>query len=112
MAKALLKPQWFQILLAVADSDRHGLWIMKEVLKQTDGKMKLWPATLYGSIKKMCAEGLLEARDGPELTGFENDNRRFYGITPKGRRRLAAEANRLAGYVELARRKAVFENLQ
>ena len=85
--KESLKPQWFQILLAVADRDRHGLGIMKEVLRQTDDQMRLWPTTLYGSIKNMCAAGLLEEKEGPDLEGFEEDRRRFYGITEKGRRR-------------------------
>ena len=52
-ATPTLKPQWFQILLAVADHELHGLGIMKEVLEQTDGQMRLWPAMLYGSLKKM-----------------------------------------------------------
>ena len=107
--KESLKPQWFQILLAVADRDRHGLGIMKEVLRQTDDQMRLWPTTLYGSIKNMCAAGLLEEKEGPDLEGFEEDRRRFYGITEKGRRRLAAEARRLVSFIEVARSKAVFD---
>jgi len=102
-----LKPQWFQILLAVADHELHGLGIMKEVLEQTDGRMRLWPATLYGSLKKMVEAGLVEEREGPVGPGAESDRRRFYGITESGRASLAAEVSRLAKYVQVAEKKDV-----
>ena len=102
-----LKPQWFQILLAIADHDLHGLGIMKEVLDHTDGNMRLWPAMLYGSLKKLVEAGLVEEREGPAGPGAESDRRRFYGITPAGRDSLAEEVARLARYVEVAERKAI-----
>jgi DNA-binding PadR family transcriptional regulator len=106
-AKPSLKPQWFQILLALADHDLHGLGIMKEVLEQTDGQMRLWPAMLYGSLKKMVEEGLVEEREGPPGPGADSDRRRFYGITEAGRNRLAAEVGRLVRYVKVAEKKDV-----
>jgi len=102
-----LKPQWFQILLAIADGELHGLGIMKEVLEQTDGQMRLWPAMLYGSLKKMVDDGLVEEREGPVGPGSETDRRRFYGITEAGRQRLADEVARLAKYVRVAGEKDV-----
>ena len=102
-----LKPQWFQILLAVADHELHGLGIMKEVLDQTNGTMHLWPAMLYGSLKKMVDAGLVEEREGPAGPGAESDRRRFYGITEAGRASLAEEVARLARYVEVAEKKAI-----
>ena len=102
-----LKPQWFQILLAVADHELHGLGIMKEVLEQTDGQMRLWPATLYGSLKKMVEAGFVEEREGPVGPGAESDRRRFYGITESGRANLAAEVARLARYVQAAEKKDI-----
>ena len=111
MAKpATLKPQWFQILLALADHELHGLGIMKEVLEQTDGQMRLWPAMLYGSLKKMVHEGLVEEREGPVGPGSDTDRRRFYGITNVGRDRLAGEVARLARYVRVAEKKDVVDS--
>ncbi len=105
-----LKPQWFHILLAVADQERHGLGIVKEVLDQTDGRMRLWPTTLYGSLKKMVSEHLLAERDAPAAPGLEADRRRFYGITPRGRQVLAVEVHRMQEYVRVAGTKNVIED--
>ena len=102
-----LKPQWFQILLAVADHELHGLGIMKEVLAQTDGQMRLWPATLYGSLKKMVEAGLVAEMEGPIGPGAESDRRRFYGITKSGRASLVAEVARLTKYVQVAEKKNI-----
>lgn len=107
--KNALKPQWFQILLALADKDLHGLGIMKEVLAQTGGEMRLWPATLYGSLKKMCQADLIAEREGPDIAGLEEDRRRFYGITDRGRRLLAEEVGKLSGFVRLAAEKQVID---
>ncbi len=101
-----LKPQWFQILLALADHELHGLGIMKAVLEQTDGEMHLWPARLYGALKSMVEHGLLEEVEGPAGPGADDDRRRFYGITAAGRESLAAEVRRLEGYVRAAKKKA------
>ena len=102
-----LKPQWFQILLAIADHELHGLGIMKEVLEQTDGQMRLWPAMLYGSLKKMVEAGLVEEAEGPTGPGAETDRRRFYSITQAGREALAAEVSRLTRYVQVAKGKDI-----
>jgi DNA-binding PadR family transcriptional regulator len=102
-----LKPQWFQILLALADHELHGLGIMKEVLDQTDGQMRLWPAMLYGSLKKMVDVGLVEETEGPAGPGADTDRRRFYAITDAGRDSLAAEVARLTRYVQVAQKKDI-----
>jgi len=65
-----LKPQWFHIMLALAGGEQHGYGIMQEVLDRTTGKVRLWPATLYGSIKRLIEAGLIEESDlrpAPEL---------------------------------------------
>jgi DNA-binding PadR family transcriptional regulator len=102
-----LKPQWFQILLAIADRELHGLGIMKTVLEHTEGQMKLWPATLYGSLKKMAEEGLIEETERPADPAADTDRRRFYAITGHGREALAAEVGRLARYVRVAESKHI-----
>ncbi len=100
-----LKPRWFQILLALANEELHGLAVMKAVLDQTQGHMRLWPAMLYGSLKQMTEAGLIEEREDEGAT--DADRRRFYGITESGRQALAAEVDRLAGYIRLAEERQV-----
>ena len=109
---APIKPHAFQILLALAEQDLHGLGIMKAVLEQTGGQLRLWPAKLYGSLKQMSEEGLIEELNPPEGPGADTDMRRFYGLSSPGRHALAAEVDRLAEYVRLAKeRDAVGESV-
>jgi PadR family transcriptional regulator PadR len=89
-----LKPQWFQILLAVSDAKRHGSGIRDEVLKQTDGRMRLWPTSLYGSLRELAAAGLLQETQ-LEGTEGQGDRRRFYEITPRGRDAVLHEVERM-----------------
>jgi len=92
------------ILLALADEDRHGLGIVDEVERRSEGEVKLGPGSLYGTIKRMRRTGLIE-----EVAGVEgrDPRRRYYGITPAGREALRAEARRLERIVLTAHRKAV-----
>jgi PadR family transcriptional regulator PadR len=102
-----LKPQWFQILLALAGGPLHGTAIMEEVLERTDGDMKLWPATLYGSLRDLEERGWIRETGAPEDGPGEGGRRRFYEVTEGGREVLAAEAERLARYLEVARDRDV-----
>lgn len=102
-----IKPRWFQILLALASEDLHGLAIMKAVLEQTQGHMRLWPAMLYGSLKQMTEGGLIEERE--DDCASDADRRRFYGITDQGRQALSVEVDRLAGYIRLAEERQVVD---
>lgn len=104
-----LKPQWFQILLALADHDLHGYAIRTEVLERTDGRMKLWPATLYGSLKRLRERGLILEVDAPAASDEDGRDRRFYRLSETGRAALAEEARRLETYVSAARAKNVLE---
>ncbi|MEN3330400.1 MAG: hypothetical protein V7638_5207 [Acidobacteriota bacterium] len=100
-----LTPAMFHILLALADKERHGYHIMREVDERTEGNVKLGPGTLYGSIKRMMADGLieeLEERPDPEL---DDERRRYYRLTDFGFRVAAAEAQRLEQVVRSARAK-------
>ena len=102
-----LTPAVFHIMLVLADEERHGYDIMREVAAITDGKMQMGPGTLYGSIKRMLHDGLIaeaDERPDPEL---DDSRRRYYELTDLGRRVLRAEAERLARLVEVARRKDV-----
>lgn len=100
-----LTPAVLHILLALADEERHGYGIMKEVEARTGGETRLGPGTLYGSIKRMLGDGLIEEseeRPDPEL---DDQRRRYYRITGFGRRVAGAEAARLDTLVSFAREK-------
>ena len=98
-----LTPQRFQILLSLADQPRHGYGVMSDVLERTEGRMKLWPGVLYGSLKRLTEAELVEEVEPPADAPQDRMERRFYRITEPGRRALAAETARLASYVEAAR---------
>lgn len=98
-----LSPQWFQILLSLSAQPLHGYGIMNDVLARTDGRMKLWPGMLYGSLKRLTEAGLVEETEAPDDAPRDRMERRFYQLTAEGRRALAAEARRLQAYVETAR---------
>src|SRR5262245_9513923 len=100
-----LKTQWFHILLSLAGGEQHGYAIMQEVLERTDGKVRLWPATLYGSIKRLIEAGLIEESDERPAPELDDSRRRYYGLTPLGRRVLKAECERLQKLVRTARVK-------
>lgn len=100
-----LPPHWFQILLALADRDLHGLGVMNDVLERTGGAMRLWPAMLYRNLSKLVAEGLVVEVDAPPGAAPGGGRPRYYRMTPLGRRACAAEAQRLAAMVDVARRK-------
>lgn len=100
-----LKPQWFQILLALADQERHGLEIMHEVLDRTEGRMHLWPGQLYGSMKGLVEHGFVVEVDRPLDAEHGGGRPRYYAITEEGRRVLVDEVNRLARFVDAARTK-------
>lgn len=109
MQPKAMKAHWLQILLAVADGSRHGTAIMEEVLERTAGAMKLWPGTLYGSLRELEAEGWLVETEAPEGAPTEGGKRRFYGITADGAASLAAEIHRLESFVQAARAKRVID---
>jgi DNA-binding PadR family transcriptional regulator len=102
-----LKAPWFQILLSVADRSLHGTAIMEEVLERTGGSVRLWPGALYGSLSELAERGWIEETDAPADAPTEGGRRRFWAITAVGKAVLREEAERLASYVEAARRKRV-----
>jgi len=98
-----LPPAVFQILVALADQDRHGYAIMQDVAARTDRRMKLSPGTLYGSIKRMLDDGLIvEAEERPD-PDEDDERRRYYRLTRFGRDVAQAEADRLATLLRQAR---------
>ena len=99
-----LKPTWLHILVAVARGDQHGYAIRQGVEQRTDGRVRLWPATLYGALAQLVKRGLLEELDGEDVAAEDDDaRRRYYGLTPLGRGVLEAETRRLEELVQAAR---------
>ena len=100
-----LTPAVFHILLALADGDKHGYGIMREVSDRTDGQMRMGPGTLYGSIKRMLEQGLIEEaeeRPDPEL---DDERRRYYRLTDLGQKLAVVESRRLRQLVGIAQGK-------
>lgn len=104
-----LEPHWFQILLALADRDLHGLAIMTDVLERTGGRMRLWPGMLYRALGRLADKNLVIEIEPPDDAAAGGGRPRFFRITAAGRRACAAEAERLAGYVDVARRKKLLK---
>ena len=102
-----LLPAVFHIMLALADSERHGYGIKREVEFRTGGVISLGPGTLYGTLRRMLEDELIEEcgeRPDPES---EDVRRRYYRLTEFGRRLARAEAQRLENLVRLARAKHI-----
>ncbi|MGE0463910.1 MAG: PadR family transcriptional regulator [Vicinamibacterales bacterium] len=96
-----LKPKVLHILLALADGPRHGYGIMQDVAARTRGQVRVWPAALYGALRELedldwIAESETRPRD-------DDERRRYFALTPLGKRVLGAEVRRLEAIVEHAR---------
>lgn len=100
-----LKTQWFHIMLSLAGGEQHGYGIMQEVLQRTTGKVRLWPATLYGSIKRLIEADLIEKSDERPAPEVDDARRRYYRLTALGSRVLDAECERLKELVRAIQAK-------
>jgi DNA-binding PadR family transcriptional regulator len=85
----------FHILLALRDEEKHGYAIMSDVEKLSDGAVKIGPGTMYGSIKRMLAAGLIEESEERPDPEMDDERRRYYRCTGLGASVCAAEAARL-----------------
>src|SRR5262245_56147501 len=100
-----LPPAVFHILLSLADGERHGYALKREITARTDGRMRLGPGVLYGSIAKMLGQGLIEESDDRPDPHLDDERRRYYRITAFGRRVAEAETTRMRDLVQLAAAK-------
>ena len=101
-----LTPAVFHILLALADADRHGYGIAQELAERTEGRVRLGPGTLYGTLIRMTDAGLVAEQPHTGKRAAD-ERRRYYRITPFGRDVAKAEARRLANLVSVAKAKAL-----
>lgn len=106
-AELPLTPAVFHILLALADGEKHGYAIMKEVETSTNGQVSMGPGTLYGSIKRMLKAGLVAETDDRPDPALDDARRRYYELTAYGRRVLRAELERLGEALRLASQKNI-----
>jgi len=97
----------FHILIALAEEDLHGYGIMRQVAEQTGGRMRLGPGTLYSSIQSLLQEKCIEELDSREDAELGQERRRYYRLTSAGRKLARAEAERLAGFLRVARSRKI-----
>jgi DNA-binding PadR family transcriptional regulator len=100
-----LTPAVFHVLLALADGERHGYAIMREVAASTDGRIKMGPGTLYGTVKRLLESQLIEESDERPDPHLDDERRRYYRLTGVGEQVVRAEARRYAETAALARGK-------
>jgi DNA-binding PadR family transcriptional regulator len=100
-----LTPAMFQVLVALADGEKHGYAIIKEVARRTDGKVVLRAGTLYTAIKRFVVDGLIAESDERPDPALDDERRRYYRLTDQGRAVATAEAERLTETVAQARMK-------
>ena len=102
-----LTPAVSHIMLALADGEKHGYAIMREVEELSDGNLTMGPGTLYGSIKRMLGAGLIEETEGRPDPELDDQRRRYYRLTGLGERVLSAEMTRLEAMVRAAAARKV-----
>jgi len=100
-----LKSNWFHILVSLVDGEQHGYGIMQDVRQRTDDRVKLWPATLYGSLKRLIKEGLIVESGERPAPEFDDARRRYYKLTPLGKRVLDLESERLKELVRVLQKR-------
>jgi DNA-binding PadR family transcriptional regulator len=99
-----MTPAVLHILLSLSAEDRHGLGIAADVKAFTNGRLALGPGTLYGTIKRLLEAGQIEDLGSPS-PDEDDPRRRYYRITPKGRRALELETEGLASVLGVAKRR-------
>lgn len=100
-----LHNNWFHILLSLVGDEQHGYGIMQEVRERTNGTVRIWPATLYGALQRMIAEGLIEESEERPAPELDDARRRYYRLTRLGRRVLDLECERLRDMLRMAQKK-------
>lgn len=104
MSRTDLKTPWYYILLTLAGGHRHGLAISREVATLSGGRVRLWPAALYGAIEALNERGWIEEIDAKHRRPEDaSERKRVYGLTPSGRVAVNAETRRLEDLVRIAR---------
>ena len=104
-----LKPLDLQLLLSLAERERHGYALVQDIAQRTEGLVALEPGNLYRVIKRLLADGLVAETDRRAVPELDDERRRYYRITPLGGRVLAAEVARLQALVTSPAVKALVQ---
>jgi DNA-binding PadR family transcriptional regulator len=104
-SNAPLTPAMFHVLLALAGDDMHGYAILKEVALRTAGEVQLSTGTLYGIIKRLLNDGLITELRARPAAANDDERRRYYRLTDRGRQMLSAELQRYDEVVAIAHRR-------
>ena len=105
-----LTPAVLHILLALSTEERHGYGIMKQVERESQGKVKMGPGTLYGSLGRMMEADLIRESDKKVDPAMDDERRIYYTLTGLGRRALEAEVDRYRDVVAVAQEKRISPN--
>jgi DNA-binding PadR family transcriptional regulator len=105
-----LTPAVFYILLALASGEKHGYEIMKQVNQDSQRQVKMGTGTLYGSLKRMLAAGLIEEAGERPDPALDDERRRYYQLTELGRQAFTTELQRYADVVAMAHRRRLLPN--
>ncbi len=100
-----LHNNWFHILLSLVGTEQHGYGIMQEVLQRTNGAVRIWPATLYGTLQRLITDGLIEESDQRPSADLDDARRRYYRLTRLGRKVLELECERMREMVRMVQRR-------
>jgi DNA-binding PadR family transcriptional regulator len=100
-----LTPGMFHVLIALADGEKHGYAIIKEVARRTDGAIRLSAGTLYTLIRRFVQEGVIVESDERPDPALDDERRRYYRVTAFGRDVARAEAARMESTLSMARAK-------
>ena len=103
-----LTPAEFHLLLALADGDKHGYAVMKDVARRSGGKVRLSTGTLYGLIRRMVSEGMIAESDERPVAELDDERRRYYRLTEFGQQVAMGEVERLEAVLAVARSKKLF----
>ena len=104
-----LHQNWFHILLSLVGAEQHGYGIMQEVLERTNGAVRIWPATLYGTLQRLIADGLIEESEERPVEELDDARRRYYRLTRLGRKVLELECDRLREMIRMMQKKRRLE---
>jgi DNA-binding PadR family transcriptional regulator len=107
-----LRPVEFEILLVLAEGDHHGYAIIREAENRSGGSMKLETGTLYRAIRRLTAAGLVQPSSKRPAPDADDERRRYFAITPLGKKVAAAEAARMARLVAAAKARALIEGFE
>lgn len=104
-----LTPTVFHLLLALADGEKHGYAMMQAVKEDTNGQVRVRIGSLYGALQRMVDANLIEESEERPVPELDDERRRYYRLTPFGKKVLKAETQRLSSILRVAQTKRVLD---